>query len=140
MRDGTVRPDAAVIDLLLQGADALERAIERPGEGASPVILDRLGAYAEVRPTTGRPADVAADRPKEAPDGPAMRVTVRLERDTALPAVRAAMVLRAARQLGEVADVQPPEARIMAGDLDGPFRFLVLGLVDAAALEGAVRA
>jgi two-component system, chemotaxis family, sensor kinase CheA len=142
MRDGSVAADAAVVDLLLQGADALERAIDDPAAGASPVILDRLGAYAEVRPAM-QPAEAGVTAPEDrrgsGSEEPARRVTVALERDAALPAVRAAMVLRAARQLGEVVDVHPAESRILAGDLEGPFHFLVLGEVEPAKLEAAVR-
>ena len=47
MRRGAVRADAAVVDLLLQGADALERAIDQPDEPAPRVIMDRW------RPTPG---------------------------------------------------------------------------------------
>ena len=144
MREGTVRSDAAAVDLLLQGADALERAIDLPSEPPPPVILDRLGAYAELVPAKKEPPDARAAAPADRPAAGGAtrqrtRVTVRLEPDTALPAVRAAMVLRAARALGEVVEVRPAEERILAGDLSGPFSFLVLGEADAGRLEAAVR-
>ncbi|HEU4455073.1 MAG TPA: Hpt domain-containing protein, partial [Longimicrobium sp.] len=139
MRRGAVRADAAVVDLLLQGADALERAIERPDEPAPREIMDRLATYA---------GSGVAPRPRPMPQGNAdvsepgaggWRVTVRFDPAAALPAVRATMALRAARGLGEVVGVDPPEERVLAGELAGELRFRVLGPVEADRLEAAVR-
>jgi two-component system chemotaxis sensor kinase CheA len=139
LRSGSLRADGAVVDLLLQGADALERAIHRPADATSAVILDRLSAYAApaadggvtaVR-STGSPPAQASDR---------LRVTVRIDGEAALPAVRAVMVLRAARELGQVWDIEPEEEGMLAGQLEGPFSFAVSADIDAVALEAAVRA
>jgi two-component system chemotaxis sensor kinase CheA len=139
LRRGAVRPDAAVVDLLLQGADALERAIEQPDEPAPRAILDRLATYAgsgaAPRP---RPVPRATEPVTEAGAG-GWRVRVRFDPAAALPAVRATMALRAARGLGEVVGVDPPEERVLAGELEGELRFRVLGPVEAERLEAAMR-
>jgi two-component system chemotaxis sensor kinase CheA len=64
---------------------------------------------------------------------------VRFDPAAALPAVRATMALRAARGLGEVVGVDPPEERVLAGELEGELRFRVLGPVEADRLEAAMR-
>jgi two-component system, chemotaxis family, sensor kinase CheA len=140
MREGSVRADAAVVDLLLQGADALETAVDRPSEPPPAVILDRLGAYAAVDAAASSADPPAPLQPARAgASGPVLRVTVRLDREVVLPAVRAAMALRVARELGEVVEVVPTEAAMLAGELEGAFSFAVVGEVDSARLEEAVR-
>ncbi|HEX6926111.1 MAG TPA: chemotaxis protein CheA [Longimicrobiaceae bacterium] len=146
LRQGSLAIGPTTIDLLLQGADALERAIEHPEEGASAVVLDRLAAYVEAGAPSRTAAPASSAGPAATPDsgaptsaGPAHRVKVRLESDTALPAVRATLVLRAARSLGEVSQIQPPEASILAGELQGPFAFVIHGEATPEQIEAAVR-
>ena len=66
------------------------------------------------------PAHSSTARPGAGPgDGAGHRVVrayVTIARDTVFPAVRALLVLRAAREMGEVSGVEPPEERISSGD------------------------
>jgi two-component system chemotaxis sensor kinase CheA len=88
VRAGRAPVDPELVDTLLAAADALERELERQAAG---------GAAAEE---LARP----------------LRVLVTIGRDAVFPAVRALLLLRAARGLGEVSGVEPPEDRIVAGE------------------------
>jgi two-component system, chemotaxis family, sensor kinase CheA len=113
--DGARGPDdlqaPETVELLFEATDALERAIRREALGDGPAeetgpLLERLHARGGV---------------------PAGRVRVRLtvRADAALPAVRAVLALRRARELGRVEACSPPEDRLMHGDFAGVLELLL---------------
>jgi two-component system, chemotaxis family, sensor kinase CheA len=74
-----------------------------------------------VRRSRTPPARLPEPAPTDGAGG--LRVTAMIQTSAALPAVRAMLVLRAVRDLGEVADVQPGEADLAAGNFSGTLRF-----------------
>jgi two-component system, chemotaxis family, sensor kinase CheA len=140
VRQGARAADAAVLDLLFAATDGLEIAVEHAVSGrehdydAMP-LLERLRAAQRtgvqppdaVVPTNAAPpaADLAGGR----------RVDVVVDPGTPLPSVRAFLLLRRARELGEVAAIDPPEAQHQSETFDGVFSFLLASDLDAAEIE-----
>jgi two-component system chemotaxis sensor kinase CheA len=109
VRAGRAEVDADLIDRMLEAADSLERELERQAGG-------------------GAAQPVAVKRP--------LRAEVTIAGDAPFPAVRALLVLRAARTVGEVTAAEPPEERITAGECG---RELAL-VIETASTEAEVAA
>lgn len=152
-----MRPaEPAVIDLLFQSADALERAIgasvEERETGYHPsALLERLRVASREldRPESParRPAGAAApaERSAAAPDpfdSARNHFEVRVGVDSAapLPGVRAFLALRAAREFGRVDRIDPPEPALQESDFAGTFGFFLHTEAEADAVEQALRA
>jgi two-component system chemotaxis sensor kinase CheA len=103
VRDGRTSVDSALVDTMLAATDSLDQELERQAAGGMPPHAHSSTA----RPGAG-PGDGAGHR--------VVRAYVTIARDTVFPAVRALLVLRAAREMGEVSGVEPPEERISSGD------------------------
>ncbi|MDQ3557541.1 MAG: chemotaxis protein CheA [Gemmatimonadota bacterium] len=144
VRRGDLAVGPELAELFFQGADALERAIESAladtdGAVADPLLLARLqtAAAAETWPRDAVPTvpvTVAADA------GPAigLGVEVVVRGDAALPAVRAMLVLRRARELGRVGAVAPPEPSLSGEDFAGTLRFVLESDQPADAVRAAL--
>lgn len=149
VRHGGRSVDGGLVDLLFEGADALEHAIEAAvaeDDGAEPdlaPVIARLqaalgdGTPAAVAGASAAPA--GADAPGAAADG-ALRVRVVVAHDSPLPGVRAFMALRLARGMGEVAGVAPDEALLQGPEFRGVLEFLLRTERPAAEVEAALRA
>ncbi len=112
IRSGEQAVEDDSIQLLLSGADAIERGIELAvvGEGADfapTTIIRRLIAAAEV----GTTADAS------------LSVSVQVDTEAPLPGVRAYLALRTARAMGLVMGLQPPERRLGDEDFSGELSF-----------------
>jgi two-component system, chemotaxis family, sensor kinase CheA len=144
VRHGRVAAGPELIDALFAGADALEQAIElavEEGDDEADVreVVERLRALAGEPAGEERPAGGELDPVPLVPDGAgAWRVRVTVDPGSALPAVRAFMALRAARELGEVTGVEPAESALQAGTFDGMLRFLLRTPLPSARVEDAV--
>jgi two-component system chemotaxis sensor kinase CheA len=148
VRDGRRAVDGELVDLLFEGADALERAIEgavAEDEGAEPdpaPVIARLHAAAGDGAPAAAPAPrvaaVSSD-PMAAVEG-AMRVRVVVAHDSPLPGVRAFMALRLARGMGEVSGVAPDEALLQGPEFRGVLEFLLRTERPAAEVEAELRA
>lgn len=148
VRHGGRSVDGDLVDLLFEGADALERAIEAAvaeDDGAepdlAPVIARLHAALGEKAPA----AEVSATAPAEADGGAlaadgALRVRVVVAHDSPLPGVRAFMALRLARGMGEVGGVAPDEALLQGPEFRGVLEFLLRTELPAAEVEAALRA
>ena len=159
LRRGTTAPEPALIELLLEGADALARAIDEPERTGTGELLERLGkgevsgsaqaeraARAENAGDDGRlredrragDAGVGAAR-RRPTAGAGLQVRIRMTPECAMPAVRAAMALRAVRAVTEVLRCEPDEEEILSGRLAGEVVLWVRGGVEAATLESLIR-
>jgi two-component system chemotaxis sensor kinase CheA len=150
VRHGGRSVDGDLVDLLFEGADALEHAIEAAvaeDDGAEPdlaPVIARLHAAlgdrapaAEAEASASAPAGAEGDAP--AADG-ALRVRVVVAHDSPLPGVRAFMALRLARGMGEVGGVAPDEALLQGPEFRGVLEFLLRTERPAAEVEAALRA
>ncbi|MET0397433.1 MAG: chemotaxis protein CheA [Longimicrobiaceae bacterium] len=150
VRHGGRSVDGDLVDLLFEGADALERAIEAAvaeDDGAepdlAPVIARLRGVLGDAAPAAE--AQVSAFAPAGANGGGAaadgaLRVRVVVAHDSPLPGVRAFMALRLARGMGEVGGVAPDEALLQGPEFRGVLEFLLRTERPAAEVEAALRA
>jgi two-component system chemotaxis sensor kinase CheA len=147
VRHGRRAVDGELVDLLFEGADALERAIEgavAEDEGAepdpAPVIARLQRALGEDAPAApaAAPASAPSNGPAVAADG-ALRVKVVVAHDSALPGVRAFMALRLARGMGEVSGVAPDEALLQGPEFRGVLEFLLRTERPAGEVEAELR-
>lgn len=124
LRSGRRRGDAALVDVLLEGADALELAVAQvAGEGGSQPydpgpylarLREFLGPSERVEPGAHR-------REVRPPAVPGLWARVRLARETPLKGARALIVVRAAERTGQLAESFPPVAAFQEPDFDGVF-------------------
>jgi two-component system, chemotaxis family, sensor kinase CheA len=133
VRQGERPLDEPALEALFEAADLLEGAIplELAGEPlppAAPPLLARLRLLGGAELDSSGDGAAAADEARvgagdAGPGG--YRVMVMIQSSASLPAVRAMLVLRAARDLGEVAAVDPSEEQLLAGTFSGTLRFLL---------------
>ena len=147
VRQGRVTPDAALVDTLFAACDALELSIElavEEGEDEANVVpvVARLRAFTAGTdaPPRGEEHAAAAAPAAEEEDAPAMRVHVVVDPGSALPGVRAFMAVRAARALGEVTSVEPPETALQEDGFGGSVRFVLRSTAPRGEIEAALRA
>lgn len=147
LRSGGLKADAEVTDAMFQAVDALESSIEREvaGElGGGEAALERLHDLGPGGETTAGAADGAASPESSAAepvlDGPGrtLKVTLMINAAAPLPAVRAVLALRRARELGVVGAVEPSEERLNAGDFSGTLEFLLRGDHEADEVRSAL--
>ncbi|MBA4155966.1 MAG: chemotaxis protein CheA [Gemmatimonadetes bacterium] len=133
LRSGRTVADPALVDLLFEAADALERGIEdavrERGESTDSGRLVSLlrAAGGGVAPVAmrGLVADPAAEPHAADSGGEGLRVHVTISAAAPLPGVRAFMVLRRARELGEVDELSPGEGALLEERFDGTMSLLL---------------
>jgi two-component system chemotaxis sensor kinase CheA len=137
-RAGEMRPDTAVIDILLAAVDALKCMKESiRGGGADELDVSDVvvGLTAAGGETGGTAVSVAAPEPalaapQIASDGGfdhqgAHEVVVHLSADCEMRSVRARMILTALGNIGQVLRISPTLEDIAAGRLDRELHFVV---------------
>ena len=148
MRRGVRAVDAALMELLFQSADVLENAIEGAvlgrldAHGVGPIVARLRAEDAGGDGTARGTAAVAALEggwTAPPPDGPGMLVRIRLVQGTPLKAVRAFIVVQAARKLGEVVGCSPALDALQADDFDHDFAMRVVTDRTTEAVEDALR-
>lgn len=132
LRNGALKADAEVTEAMFQAVDALESSIDREvaGEsGGGDAVLERLHDLGPGEAAGGAAAPLDAGRMEPGLDGPGrtVKVTLVISAAAPLPAVRAVLALRRARDLGVVGSVEPSEERLNAGDFTGTLEFLLRG-------------
>jgi two-component system chemotaxis sensor kinase CheA len=153
IRLGKAQATPETIDLLFAACDALEKAIELAVEesGDEPALdglLARLRAAAGQEDAAfdffapqvdlGAPGEGApAADDGDAADG-ALRVRVVMAKEALLPGVRAFMVLKRARALGEVSGLEPAEAALNEPGFTGTLRFVLRSDAPAAQVRAAL--
>ncbi|MBA3317037.1 MAG: chemotaxis protein CheA [Gemmatimonadales bacterium] len=132
LRQRTVAPDPAVLQLLFRSVDALAASVEGAVVGADSPPDETLTADLDVAaagaafetprrlsavPDTGEIAGVTAW------EGPVRPIQVALHRDAVMRGARAALVVRRAESLGVVSALQPPASQLDNHDFNGRFSF-----------------
>jgi two-component system chemotaxis sensor kinase CheA len=118
-----------LIDLVLRATDTLRELINHEASGGAEVDPELM--VQELRERTelarGAAAAAAVEAAAAAPVTPAGAVTLKvaIEPSSQLAAVRAYMVIKRLRQLGEVVATSPSEAEIDDGQFDGTFTVTV---------------
>lgn len=141
LRQGERQLDEAALEALFDAADVLEEAIPRelagePSPGTVAPLLARLELLAGIG--AGGAEAAGGIEPVSAPED-GVRVTVMIQASAALPAVRAMLVLRGVRELGEVSGVEPPEEQLLTGHFSGTLRFELRTERDVAAIREVVQ-
>jgi two-component system chemotaxis sensor kinase CheA len=153
VRRGQTRISSAIIDLLLEGTDALESlvdAVEQDTgtdnidtsaliskirsviEGNIPVDKSREPEQQETAPADTQPVEqksTAAPK-KTTRDKRDLLVHFNIAGDSIVPAARAYLAVKKLESLGEVRSIDPPLNQIKAGDYPGKVS-LVIGGVEA---------
>jgi two-component system, chemotaxis family, sensor kinase CheA len=146
LRGGEQALDEPVMEALFESADTLEVTIAAEISGEpQPAALAPLLARLDLLAGTPSPVEESPAPAGEAdtltgvwtPDG-GLRVTAMIQTSAALPAVRAMLVLRAVRELGEVSGVEPPEDDLTAGRFSGRLAFRIRTDADAEEIRSAV--
>jgi two-component system, chemotaxis family, sensor kinase CheA len=131
VRRGVRAVDAQLMELLFQSADVLENAIEGAVQGrrdaheVGPIVAriraELVRGRGAAAPSTSAVAALEAGWTVPAPSGDGLLVRVRLVQGTPLKAVRAFIVVQAARNLGEVTGCSPALDALQADDFDHDF-------------------
>ncbi|MDQ3388855.1 MAG: chemotaxis protein CheA [Gemmatimonadota bacterium] len=133
LRKGKGAVDGALTDLLFESADALEQSIEiavEEVESEGPEISELLARLRAAAEDTAE-SDTAGEK---------MRLRVVVSAGSALPAVRAFMTIRAAREIGAVSEIDPPEAALLTSAFAGTLHFQLRTERVPAEVEAALRA
>lgn len=147
VRRGTRRIDGALMELLFQSADVLERAVEGAVEGRSNAdeaewMAARLAVDSAAEDTAASGA-VTGTRTTEwsaaAPDGAGLLIRIRLTQGTPLKGVRAFLAVQAARRLGDVTACSPSLEAMQADEFDHDFAIRLVSDLPADAVADALR-
>ncbi len=130
VRRGARAVDAQLMELLFQSADVLENAIEGAVQGrldapeVGPLVARLRADGARAGGASALASEVALAEGEWSalpPAGEGLLVRVRLARGTQLKAVRAFLVVQAARKLGDVVACSPPLEQLQADEFDHDF-------------------
>ncbi|HET8655786.1 MAG TPA: Hpt domain-containing protein [Longimicrobiaceae bacterium] len=117
IRSGAVTVDAALVERMQAEAEALDdSAVDEAGRDSPDGLGEGAGS---VQPVPRVPAAA----PEPIGDERALRVIVYFDPAAQLPAARAVIALRHARELGRLEAVHPLEAELAEGVIDGPLAF-----------------
>lgn len=153
LRSGRLQVSTQVTDALFAAADLLEEAVAAAiggtdGRADCQAVIERLralasdGARAQGDQSSGGGAAPRAGTSARDADGPAgWLVEVRQSPGTPMRGARAMLLLRKLADLGEVVEVAPPAAELLADAYDGRFsvRLLAADGVDGARIEEVAR-
>jgi two-component system chemotaxis sensor kinase CheA len=118
-----------LIDLVLRATDTLRELINHEASGGAEVdpelMVQELREHTDVARGAAAAAAAAAPTSAPAPSGAGTTLKVTIEPSCQLAPVRAYMVLKRLRQLGEVTGTVPSEADIDDGQFDGSFEVTV---------------
>ena len=131
--------NVAIMDVLFRATDVLEKAVEaavagRDGEVVATELvatLHALGVSAPKRSSGGWTIP--------APSGTGTLVRVRLAPDTPLRGVRAFIIVKALRALGEVTNTEPPLEEIEADGFDTDFAVRLVTKAPPSEIERIIR-
>ena len=136
IRSGNQALDRATLDLLFEGADALEQLVAAATAGTSALdtgsLVGRLGQSPVVGPAPGE------QRSTPVPGARAVRWT--FETGTPLPAARATLVTRRLATLGTVHEVTPSPEAMESATFDGCVMVQLTTVEDGETVAAAVRA
>ena len=121
VRRGDLAIDPAIMDVLFRSADVLEKAVEaavagRDGEIVATELVAALRAFGATTPRRTSGGWTIAN-----PSGAGTLIRIRLAPDTPLKGVRAFIIVKALRTLGEVTNTEPALEEIEADAFDTDF-------------------
>jgi len=131
IRGGRLKPDSALIDVMLTQADELEAAIAVAVAG--PLSSDNLEP---ATPDSSSSARVAMPTSSSYPPGTTNVCLVRLRPDAPIKSARAMLIMRALQDRPGVIGSEP--AAFDDDDFSGDFRIFLTGEADAAAIEASI--
>jgi two-component system chemotaxis sensor kinase CheA len=139
VRRGDLAINVAIMDVLFRATDVLEKAVEaavagRDGEVVATELvatLHTLGVSAPKRSSGGWTIP--------APSGAGTLVRIRLAPDTPLRGVRAFIIVKTLRTIGEVTNTEPPLEEIEADGFDTDFAVRLVTTSPAAEVERVIR-
>ena len=139
IRRGDLAINVAIMDVLFRATDVLEKAVEaavagRDGEVVATELvttLHSLGVSAPRRSSGGWTTP--------APTGAGTLVRIRLAPDTPLRGVRAFIIVKSLRAIGEVTSTEPPLEDIEADGFETDFAVRVVTTSPAAEIERTIR-
>jgi two-component system, chemotaxis family, sensor kinase CheA len=114
-----------LIDLVLRATDTLRELINDEASGGSAIdpelMVQELREHTDLARKPAAEAHETPVIPRASVEGPGVTLRVALDPACQLAAVRAYMVLKRLRQLGEVTGTEPSETDIDDGAFDGTF-------------------
>ena len=139
VRRGDLAINVAIMDVLFRATDVLEKAVEaavagRDGEVVATELvatLHTLGVSAPKRSSGGWTIP--------APTGAGTLVRIRLAPDTPLRGVRAFIIVKTLRTIGEVTNTEPPLEAIEADGFDTDFAVRLVTTSPPAEIERVIR-
>ncbi len=123
VRSGSRSLDGDLLDPLFEATDALERAVIEcaAGNAAAIDLTDAVAAITAARGGASAQARGTREFPVVSTPADALRVEVRLRKDTPLPGVRAFLIVEKLRALAEIVGLHPETAEIQGDAFDGLF-------------------
>ncbi|HEX8946018.1 MAG TPA: chemotaxis protein CheA [Gemmatimonadaceae bacterium] len=139
VRRGDLAIDAAIMDVLFRAIDVLEKAVEaavagRDGEVTATELVATLHAFGVAAPRRS-----SGGWSIRAPTGDGTLVRIRLAPDTPLRGVRAFIIVKALRGIGEVTNTEPPLEAIEADGFETDFAVRVVTKTPPAEIERLIR-
>ena len=150
VRRGVRAVDAPLMELLFQSADVLENAIEGAVQGrldahdVGPIVARIRAEMVRGRASAAVPSSTVVAALEggwtvSAPAGDGLLVRVRLVQGTPLKAVRAFIVVQAAKKLGEVTGCSPALDALQADDFGHDFALRLLTEREPSEIEATLR-
>lgn len=146
IRNGELRANAALTDLLLACTDRIEAildAIEAGGsddEGTIEELVSALEVWAGEAPSEGAqasPADPPAPEEPVQAAGPCYQVAVTLAPDSSMKDVRAMIALSNLEEIGRIVSTHPAREEIENGHFDRTFEVVIESAAGADAVRTA---
>jgi two-component system chemotaxis sensor kinase CheA len=139
IRRGDLAINVAIMDVLFRATDVLEKAVEaavagRDGEVVATELVTTLHALGVSAPRRSSGGWTTA-----APTGAGTLVRIRLAPDTPLRGVRAFIIVKSLRAIGEVTSTEPPLEDIEADGFETDFAVRVVTTSPAAEIERTIR-
>jgi two-component system, chemotaxis family, sensor kinase CheA len=139
IRRGDLAINVAIMDVLFRATDVLEKAVEaavagRDGQVVATELVTTLHALGVPAPRRSSGGWTAA-----APTGAGTLIRIRLAPDTPLRGVRAFIIVKSLRAIGEVTSTEPPLEDIEADGFETDFAVRVVTTSPAAEIERTIR-
>ncbi|MEK7713159.1 MAG: Hpt domain-containing protein, partial [Deltaproteobacteria bacterium] len=140
----SITPEAT--DILLEGADALEHLVDaveqdRTSDVDIARIIERIKGYGAQKSVVSAQTPVVSLNPATEVEPPTtgFNISIEISQDSPAPSVRAVLILRKLKELGEVVSTIPSEADLKGMKLSGPFSVRLLSDTAEEKIEEVVR-
>ena len=140
----SITPEAT--DILLEGADALEHLVDaveqdRTSDVDIARIIERIKGYGAQKSVVSAQTPVVSQNPATEVEPPTtgFNISIEISQDSPAPSVRAVLILRKLKELGEVVSTIPSEADLKGMKLSGPFSVRLLSDTAEEKIEEVVR-